>query len=68
MRMECCLKKLCGRKGLAFEDLAAATGIDAEILEKIENGDFKALRKSTLIAICEAAHCQISDFAKVVPD
>ena len=68
MHLECCLKKVFEQEGLTFEGVAAVTDINEEHLERIDNSEFQALRSRTLVAICEVAHCQISDFIKVVPD
>ena len=68
MRIECCLSEVFKQRGLTFEGVAAETGIQEECLVKIDNNEFKALRRYTLVTICEVAQCQISDFVKVVPD
>lgn len=68
MRMESHLKEVLELRGLTIEYAADKTGLDAKALEKICNNDFRALRKSTLVVICEVAQCQVSDFIKVVPD
>ena len=68
MHMECRLKEMLDDKLMTFEYVESKTGIRAEVLRKISVGDFKALRKHTLVSICEVAHCQISDFIIIVPD
>ena len=68
MYMESHLKETLELRGLTIENAADKTGLDAKALEKICNNDFSALRKSTIVAICEVAQCQVSDFIKIVPE
>ena len=37
-------------------------------LSKLKNGHISAIRFSTLIAICEALHCQPGDILEYAPD
>lgn len=68
MHMECCLSEAVEQRGLTLKDVAVETGFEEERLERIASNDFRALRKHTLVAICEVVQCQVGDFIKVVPD
>lgn len=68
MHVECYLREVVEQKGLTLKAVALETGLEEERLERIANNDFRALRKSTLISICEAVQCQVGDFIEVVPD
>lgn len=68
MHMECCLSEVVEQRGLTLKDVAAETGLEEERLKRIANNGFQALRKRTLVSICEVVQCQVGDFIKVVPD
>lgn len=66
MRMECCLVDVIEGKGMSTEEVADIAGISVGILARIDEGDFLALRKSTLTRLCEVLDCQVGDILKMV--
>lgn len=66
MRMECCLVDVIEGKGISTEEVADSVGISVGILARIDEGDFLALRKSTLTRLCEVLDCQVGDILKMV--
>lgn len=58
---------LARRKMLAGE-LADAVGITPANLSILKNGKAKAIRLSTLEAVCRALDCQPGDILEYVPD
>lgn len=66
MRMECCLVDVIEGKGMSTEEVADSAGISVGILARIDEGDFLALRKSTLTRLCEVLDCQVGDILKMV--
>ena len=68
MQVQCCLIDAIKQNGMSCEEIAAKLDLSVAHLEKIDRGDFRALRKSTIVGICEAMDCQIGDFLKVVHD
>lgn len=48
-------------------DLAEATGISIQNLSVLKTGKARAIRFSTLSAICDALNCQPGDILEYVP-
>lgn len=46
---------------IGLNELSEQIGISNVNLSKLKNGHISAIRFSTLIAICEALHCQPGD-------
>jgi len=51
-----------------LKELAEATGIAANNLSILKNNKARAVRFSTLEAICKALNCQPGDLLEFVPD
>ncbi|WP_149202423.1 helix-turn-helix domain-containing protein [Actinotalea subterranea] len=64
-RVTCDLGRLLDERGMTLVQLAAATGITVVNLSVLKNGRAKAIRFSTLTAICDALSCQPGDLLGV---
>ena len=56
------------RRKMAVGDLAARVGIPPANLAVLKNGRAKAVRFTTLDALCEALECQPGDVLRWEPD
>lgn len=56
------------RRKMLSGELADAIGITPANLSILKNGKAKAIRFSTLEAICKALDCQLADILEYVPD
>ena len=56
------------RAGMSLTELAERVGLTLANLSILKTGKAKAVRFSTLEAICEALNCQPADLLEVVPD
>ena len=61
------LDVMLARRKTASKDLAAAVGITAQNLSVLKTGKAKAIRFSTLAAICRELDCQPGDVLEYVP-
>jgi len=66
-RIEVHLDRLLAERGITLTDLAAAVGITLANLSILKNGRARAIRFSTLTALCDALDCQPGDLFTVVP-
>jgi len=66
-RIEVHLDRLLAQRGITLTDLAAAVGITLANLSILKNGRARAVRFSTLTALCDALDCQPGDLFTVVP-
>jgi putative transcriptional regulator len=55
------LDRLLAERGMTLTELAEAVGVTIVNLSVLKNGRAKAIRFSTLSAICEALACQPGD-------
>ena len=62
------LDVMLARRKLASKDLAEAVGITAQNLSILKTGKAKAIRFSTLEAICRELACQPGDILEYQPD
>ena len=60
------LNELSEKVGVA--NVSEKVGVANVNLSKLKNGHISAIRFSTLIAICEALHCQPGDILEYSPD
>ena len=56
------------KRGMKSKDLAEIIGITAANMSILKSGKAKAMRFSTLEAICKALDCQPSDILEYVED
>ena len=62
------LEPMMVRRGLGVAQLAGLIGITPANLAVLKNGRAKAVRFSTLNALCEVLDCQPGDLIRWVPD
>ena len=61
------LDEIMGRRKIRLNELATLVGITEANLSILKNGKAKAIRFSTLLALCEALDCQPGDLLVVEP-
>jgi len=66
-RIEVRLDELLAARGLTVTELANEVGITLANLSILKNGRARAIRFSTLTALCEALNCQPGDLLAVRP-
>lgn len=62
------LDRILADRKMKSKDLAQAVGISEVNLSRIKTGQIKAVRFSTLDAICRALRCQPGDILEYAPD
>lgn len=62
------LNVLLAERGMSVQDFSAAVGITPANIAVLKNGRAKAIRFTTLAAICQALDCTVSDVLEYVPD
>ncbi|WP_026529441.1 helix-turn-helix domain-containing protein [Haematomicrobium sanguinis] len=67
MRIEVALDELLAQRQLTVAELADAVGITPANIFVLKNGRAKAIRFSTLEAICRVLECQPGDVLKYRP-
>ena len=66
-RVVCHLDELLARSGMSLTDLARAVGVTVVNLSVLKNDRARAVRFSTLTAICDVLGCQPGDVFSVTP-
>jgi putative transcriptional regulator len=61
------LDVMLAKRGIKAQDLADAIGITPQNLSVLKNGHAKAIRFSTLSAICRVLDCKPGDILSYVP-
>jgi len=64
-RVECHLDELLENRGLTLTELAESVGVTIANLSVLKNDRARAIRFSTLTAICDALDCQPGDLFTV---
>jgi putative transcriptional regulator len=64
-RVVCHLDELLERRGLTLTELARAVGVTVVNLSVLKNNRARAVRYSTLTALCDALACQPGDLFTV---
>lgn len=64
-RVECHLDRLLAERGMTLAELAARAGVTVVNLSVLKNDRARAVRFSTLTAICDVLHCQPGDVLSV---
>ena len=62
------LDRVMADRKMSLNELSERVGVANVSLSKLKNGHISAIRFSTLIAICEALHCQPGDILEYAPD
>ncbi|ANS79253.1 Transcriptional regulator, Cro/CI family [Serinicoccus hydrothermalis] len=65
--MSCHLDELLAARGMTVSALAEAVGVTPVNISVLKNDRAKAIRFSTLTAICEVLGCQVGDLLSVRP-
>jgi len=60
-RIGCSLDALLAAQGMTLTELSERVGVSIVNLSILKNGRAKAVRFSTLTAICEALNCDVGD-------
>lgn len=66
-RVDVHIDRLLAERGMTLTDLAARVGITLANLSVLKNGHARAIRFSTLTALCEALDCQPGELFTVNP-
>jgi len=64
-RVHCRLDELLVSKGMTLTELSALVGVSIVNLSVLKNDRARAIRFSTLTAICEALDCEVGDLLVV---
>ena len=64
----CRLDELLAARGMTLVELSEKVGVTTANLSVLKNDRAKAIRYSTLCAICEALSCSVGELLEVVPD
>jgi putative transcriptional regulator len=67
-RVHCRLTELLEARGMAVTELSALVGVGPVNLSVLKNDRAKAIRFSTLVAICDVLECEIGDLLVLRPD
>ena len=67
-QVEMHLDKLLAERGMTLTELADRVGLTLANLSVLKNGRARAIRFSTLSAICHELHCQPGDLMTVRPN
>ena len=68
MRIKINLDLMMVRRQMTLTELSGRVGITMANLSILKNNKAKAVRLSTLAALCEALECQPGDLLEAVPD
>ena len=66
-RLRCRLGELLEDRGMTLTELSAQVGVSIVNLSVLKNDRAKAIRFSTLVALCDALDCQPGDLFEVLP-
>ena len=66
--MVCHLDRLLAQRGMTLTELAGRVGVTVVNLSVLKNGRARAIRFSTLTALCDALGCQPGDLLSVRRD
>lgn len=61
------LDRVMADRKVSLKELSEQVGVSNVNLSKIKTGKISAIRFSTLVAICEALHCQPGDILEYDP-
>ncbi|MGO2035372.1 MAG: helix-turn-helix domain-containing protein [Brevibacterium sp.] len=68
LKVNCHLDALLTQRGLSLTELSKRVGVSLANLSVLKNNRAKAIRYSTLIALCQALDCQPGDLFTVEVD
>lgn len=67
-RVEVCIDVLLAERGLTLTQLADEVGLTLANLSVLKNGRARAIRFTTLTAVCDVLRCQPGDLLRVTAD
>ena len=67
-RVVCHLDRLLEARARTLVELAERAGITAVNLSVLKNDRARAIRFSTLVAVCRALDCGVGDLLEIIPD
>ena len=62
------LNDLLNQRGMSLDELAGRMGLSVNVVTRIAEGDYQAMRKTTLEALCRELDCQPGDLLEYLPD
>ena len=62
------LDRVMADRKMSLNELSEKVGVSNVNLSKMKTGKISAIRFTTLVAICEALHCQPGDILEYDPD
>ncbi len=65
--IHCRLDELLAERDMTLTELSTRVGVSVVNLSVLKNDRARAIRYSTLVAICEALDCKVGDLLVVVP-
>ncbi|MFF1539183.1 MULTISPECIES: helix-turn-helix domain-containing protein [unclassified Microbacterium] len=65
--IHCRLDELLAERGMTLTELSATVGVSIVNLSVLKNDRARAIRYSTLRAICEALDCEVGDLLVLAP-
>jgi putative transcriptional regulator len=66
-RVHCRLDELLEQRGMTLAKLAELVGVTVVNLSVLKNDRARAIRFSTLTAVCDALQCEVGDLLVVTP-
>jgi putative transcriptional regulator len=66
-RIHCRLDELLAARGMTLTELSARVGVSIVNLSVLKNDRARAIRYSTLTAICDALGCEVGELLVVLP-
>lgn len=66
-RVHCRLDELLDERGMTLARLAELVGVTVVNLSVLKNDRARAIRFSTLTAICDVLQCEVGDLLEVTP-
>lgn len=64
-RIECTLDAILAARGMTLTELSERAGVSIVNLSILKNNRARAVRFSTLTAVCEALHCDVADLLRI---
>lgn len=65
LEVACNLSSLLEDRGITLTELSERVGVSVVNLSKLKNNHAKAIRFSTMVAICEVLNCQPGDLLAI---
>lgn len=66
--IHCRLDELLAERGMTLTELSARVGVSIVNLSVLKNDRARAIRYSTLRAICDALNCEVGELLVLVPE